>query len=311
MRVLITGGLGFIGTHLALRCISLGWETVIVDNGKKEEHAFREKIIRKQGYAKIHKTSVKNFIISNKCCNFDVIFHLAALPSVTYSIENPYKSFKNNVDETTLMLVAETKADANIGRIVFASSAAVYGNVDVFPTVETQEKKPLSPYGLQKLIGEDVLAMHGPLKGIDTVSLRYFNVYGPYQLTHGPYATAVSAWLHCIQNNLPLRRDGTGEQSRDMVYVEDIVSANIHAATHPQKLNGEVFNIASGHEISNNQILELLRQKFDFNIVDAPFRQGDIMRTCPSIEKSHKILNFQPEYNFTTGLEITIEKMFH
>ena len=309
MRVLITGGLGFIGSHLAKRCLSLGWDTVIVDNGKKDEHYFREKIIRKHGFVKIHRTSVKNFVISNKCQNFDVIFHLAALPSVTYSIENPYKSFKNNVDETTLMLVTETRADANIGKIVFASSAAVYGNVDTFPTLETQEKNPISPYGLQKLIGEQILAMHGALRGIDVVSLRYFNVYGPYQLTHGPYATAVSSWLHCIQNNLPLRRDGTGEQSRDMVYVEDVVSANILAATSNTKFNGESFNIASGTEISNNQILDILKQKFVFDINEAPFRLGDIMRTSPSIDKARTIFNYTPEYDFTTGLDITIEKM--
>lgn len=310
MRVLITGGLGFIGTNLALRCMSLGWEVVIVDSGKTENHAKRRELLHEHGVPKIHNIELKNFLITSKYKNFDVIFHLAAMPSVLYSIEEPYKSFKNNVDHTTLMLLTELHADSNIKRIVFASSAAIYGNKVSYPTTEESVANPESPYGLHKLMGEQLLKLNCKLSHVDAVSLRYFNVYGPYQYTNGPYATAVSAWLQNIKNNEPLRKDGTGEQTRDMVYVADVVSANILAATSSHRLNGECFNIASGCEVSNNQILDMLREKFEFTVQQAPFRPGDIMRTHPSIEKAKKILGYEPKYDFATGLQLTIDSIF-
>jgi UDP-glucose 4-epimerase len=159
---------------------------------------------------------------------------LAALPSVSYSIEEPYKSFKNNVDQTTLMLFTEAKQNSNIKRIVFASSAAVYGNTSHFPTHEDEKLQPESPMDCINRLASNLMKLHGKLSNIDTVSLRYFNVYGPHQLSSGPYATAVSAWLHNINNNLPLRKDGTGEQSRDMVFVEDVVQANIFGSPIPR-----------------------------------------------------------------------------
>lgn len=311
MRVLISGGLGFIGTNLAIRCLSLGWEVVIVDNGKTQNHLLRKKIINQYGAPKVHNIELKNFSITSKYKNFDVVFHLAALPSVLYSIEEPYKSFKNNVDQTTLMLLTELNDDSKIGRIIFASSAAIYGNNVTYPTLETSTPNPESPYGLHKLMGEQLLALQCKLRDIDTVSLRYFNVYGPYQYNTGPYATAVSAWLHNIKNNLPLRKDGTGEQSRDMVFVDDVVSANILAAQYSGKLRGECFNIASGAEITNNQILEKLATRFKFEITQAPFRAGDIMRTKPSIEKACKVLNYKPQIDFDRGLQLTIDSMFN
>jgi UDP-glucose 4-epimerase len=310
MRVLITGGLGFIGTNLAIRCLSKGWDVVVVDNGKTENHNLRKNIISKYGSIKVHNTNLKNFLITSKYKNFDVVFHLAALPSVLYSMQEPYKSFNNNVDATTLMLLTEADEYSNIGRIVFASSAAIYGNKVSYPTEESAVPNPESPYGLHKLIGEQLLRLQSKISKIDTVSLRYFNVYGSYQYNTGPYATAVSAWLNSIKNNQPLRKDGTGEQSRDMVYVEDVVSANILAATYAGKLEGECFNIASGQEITNNQILDLLSQKFSFTIKQAPFRPGDVMRTCPSIEKAKNILGYKPEYDFITGLQHTIDSLF-
>jgi UDP-glucose 4-epimerase len=309
MKVLITGGLGFIGSNLALKCISLGWEVAIVDNGKTEEHALRRDIIEKAGSFKLYNQSLKSFVMTSKFDNFDTVFHLAALPSVAYSVERPYSSFKNNVQETTLMMLSEISKASNIKRVVFASSAAVYGNTSIFPTTEEVDKKPESPYGLQKLIGEQLVELSGRTQGFDSVSLRYFNVYGPYQYQSGAYATAVSAWLNCIKNNKPLRKDGTGEQSRDMVYVEDVVQANILAATYEGQLKGMAINIASGTEISNNKILEILSSKFASTIELAPFRPGDIMRTCPSIELAKKVLGYEPKFTFEEGLHCTIESL--
>lgn len=309
MRVLITGGLGFIGTNLAIKCLQLGWDVHIVDSGKSEWHAHRKKIIYNHGNPKIYDCSVKSFAITKKYRNYDTVFHLAAQPSVLYSVEKPYQSFYNNVQDTTLILLTEAAQSKNIKRIVFASSAAVYGNIDQFPTTEDAPKKPESPYGLQKYIGEQLLELQSRLYKLDTVSLRYFNVYGPYQYLTGAYATAVSAWLNAIKAKTPLRKDGTGEQIRDMVFVQDIVNANILAAQHETKLNGIALNIASGSQVSNNQILALLRKRFDFEIQQAPFRAGDVMRTAPCIDLAKKILGYEPKYDFETGLDLTIDSM--
>lgn len=309
MRVLITGGLGFIGCNLALKCLSLGWEVVIVDNGKSEHHVLRRNIISKAGPFKLYNQNLRSFVITSKFDNFDVVFHLAALPSVSYSVERPYASFNNNVQETTLTMLNEISKTSKIGRIVFASSAAVYGNTNIFPTTEDSEKKPESPYGLQKLICEQLLELASRTHGFDSVSLRYFNVYGPYQYLTGAYATAVSAWLNAIKQGKPLRKDGTGEQSRDMVFVEDIVQANILAATYNGNLKGIPINIASGTEISNNEILRMITSRFNVDVEQAPFRPGDVMRTCPSIQLARKVLGYEPKFSFEDGLQRTIESL--
>jgi len=309
MRVLITGGLGFIGTNLAIKCISLGWEVVIVDSGKTEHHKIRKDLISKCGYCKIYNQKLSSFVITSKFDNFDAVFHLAAFPSVLYSVERPYASFKNNVQETIVMMLSELYKANNIKKIVFASSAAVYGNTNIFPTTEYSEKNPESPYGLQKLIGENLFELYSRKFDIDSVSLRYFNVYGPYQYNTGAYATAVSAWLNAIKTGEPLRKDGTGEQSRDMVFVEDVVQANILAATCSKKLNGSAINIASGTEVTNNYILDCLSKKFSFKIEQAPFRMGDVMRTCPSIKLANDIIGYKPTVSFEEGLEKTIQSL--
>jgi len=309
MRVLITGGLGFIGTNLALKCLSLGWEVVIVDSGKTEHHKARREILSKAGNVKVHNQELRSFLITSKFDNFDVVYHLAALPSILYSVERPYASFKNNVQETLVMMLGEIARTSNIGRIVFASSAAVYGNTDVFPTTEDSLKKPESPYGLQKYVCEQLLELYSRKYGIDSVSLRYFNVYGPYQYATGAYATAVSAWLGAIKAGQSIRKDGTGEQSRDMVYVDDIVQANILAGTCDKKLNGIALNIASGNEISNNYILDLLGERFKFEIQQAPFREGDILRSCASIALAKEHIGYIPSVSFEQGLETTIKSL--
>lgn len=310
MRVLITGGLGFIGTNIALKCISLGWEVVIVDNGTSENHNKRKLLLNDAGKVKVYNQNLNHYVMTSKFNNFDVVFHEAALPSVFYSVERPYLSFKNNVQETTVVMLDEIcRGKKKIGRIVFASSAAVYGNSDVLPTIESATKSPESPYGLQKLICEQLLDLSCRSCDVDTVSLRYFNVYGQYQYNKGTYATAVSAWLNSIKDREPVRKDGTGEQSRDMVYVDDVVNANILAATNSSPLKGIALNIASGEAVSNNYILDSLKKKFNFKIQEAPFREGDVMKTLASIELAEKTIGYKPQVSFDEGLEKTIRSM--
>jgi UDP-glucose 4-epimerase len=309
MKVLVTGGLGFIGCNIALKCMSLGWDVTIVDSGKTEYHEKRRLILRKAGTVKIHFQDLRRYVITSKFDDFDVVFHQAALPSVLYSVEKPYVSFRNNVQDTTVLMLDEARRGRNIGRIVFASSAAVYGNSKVLPVTEDSPKVAESPYGLQKYICEQLLELNSRTSDVDSVSLRYFNAYGPYQYNKGVYATAVSCWLNAIKDGEPLRKDGTGEQSRDMVFVDDIVNANILAATCKKNLNGIALNIASGVEISNNEILDMLKSRFKFDIKQAPFREGDIMRTRASIDLAKEVIGYQPMVSFENGLNKTINSL--
>lgn len=309
MQVLITGGLGFIGCNLALRCLELGWKVAIVDNGKSAMHFARRSLLDRN--VEIFDRNMRMFCITSRFDDYDVVFHLAALPSVLYSMEHPYASFKNNVQDSTVIMLQEA-AQRNIGRVVFASSAAIYGN-NIRPAPykidESSVGMPESPYGCQKLMGEQLMSLYSRQFKLDTVSLRYFNVYGPYQYNKGVYATAVSSWLNAIKDRQPLRKDGDGTQTRDLVYVDDIVQANILAATHTGKLGGEVFNVGTGVEISNNQILEALKARFKFEIQQAPARPGDIQRVCANVLKAKTVLGFEAAVSFEQGLDRTIASL--
>jgi UDP-glucose 4-epimerase len=184
----------------------------------------------------------------------------------------------------------------------------VYGDAARIPTVEYDECVPLSPYGLQKWMVEKFLKMSSTLYGTDTVSLRYFNVYGPNQFGDSPYSTAVSAWCNCVKESKPLRSDGDGEQTRDLVYVEDVVRANMLAAARVEKFTGEVFNIGTGQSVSNNYILSHFRERFhNLEVKKAPARPGDIRDTQADNRFAEELLGWIPQVSFEEGLERTWE----
>jgi nucleoside-diphosphate-sugar epimerase len=304
-RVLITGCAGFIGSNLTNHCLQRGWTVTGVDDlssGHQEfldvDFANSENFIATD-FASLHTLSM----IEDK--KFDVVIHLAAIPRVSYSVENPIETHETNVTKTLQLMQA---CRGNVERFVFASSSSVYGGADVLPTKPTHPKDPKSPYALQKSIIEDYLKLYYSLYGLDSVALRFFNVFGPHQLGSSPYSTAVSAWLTAIKSGKPMRSDGDGSQSRDMCYVDNVVDACVRAASVTKPLKAEALNVACGDRTTNREILEYLKGKFPGAIHhDAPWRPGDVMHTQADVSRTHEVLGYEPKVRFWQGLDKTIE----
>jgi nucleoside-diphosphate-sugar epimerase len=313
MKILITGVAGFIGSNLAQRCLDEGWETHGVDNlsnGHVEFLPNGTNFI----YADFSDEKVLNKIRSQE---FDVVFHLAAVPRVSYSVEHPLETNDVNVSRTLELIEA---CKGNVKRFVFASSSSVYGGADVIangPTLETHSKDPKSPYALQKSIIEDYLTLYGQLYGLESICLRFFNVFGPNQLGDSPYATAVSAWISAILKGKPMRSDGDGMQSRDMCYVDNVTDACVRAA---KKINyygvtlalttpmGRCYNVACGERTTNNQILQYLTKRYPQALVQlAPKRPGDVMHTHADISRASHELGYTPIVRVWEGIERTIK----
>jgi UDP-glucose 4-epimerase len=196
----------------------------------------------------------------------------------------------------------------NVNRLVFASSSSVYGGADQLPTPPSYPKDPKSPYAIQKSIIEDYLKLYYNLYGLDSVCLRFFNVFGPNQLGDSPYATAVSAWLTAIFSGKSMRSDGDGTQSRDMCYVDNVVDACIRGAITSDKLKAEPINVACGDRATNKEILTYLLSKFpEARYHDAPWRPGDVMHTQADVKRSQELIGYVPLVRFWDGLDRTIE----
>ena len=256
MRCLVTGGAGFIGSNLVDRLIDDGHDVVIVDNlstGKVEN-------INKK--AKFHNIDISKDNFYSIFEGVDVVFHLAALARVQPSIDEPLEYHKVNVDGTHNLLVAAR--DAGVKRFVFSSSSSVYGDVEEkdLPTSEDAELNPMSPYALHKLIGEQYCKLFSELYGMETVSLRYFNVYGERQPTEGAYCLVMGVFAGQILNGKPMTIRGDGEQRRDFTYVGDVVEANIKAGFNAKlpifPCEGDVFNIGNGDNRSVNEIADMI-----------------------------------------------------
>jgi UDP-glucose 4-epimerase len=303
-NVLVTGGCGFIGSNLVNKISeSKDWNIDVVDNlinGKiglinKEAKNHRLNLVVDD----FTSPTILNRISSKK---YDYIFHLAALPSVQFSVDNPLKSNDDNVSKTLILM--ET-AKNNVKKFVFSSSSAIYGDVASLPIYEDNNKQPNSPYGLQKYIIEQYLEIYSKLYSFPYISLRYANVYGKNQLGGSPYSNVISAWLHNIKRGLPIRFDGDGLQTRDMVHVDDVVNANLLAAE--SNTENQAFNVGSGSRVSNLYILQLLKDIYgNINVVNAPKRNGDVKDTLLSIDHIKNSLNYYPSMQFENGLNRTI-----
>lgn len=300
-KVLITGIAGFIGSNLADECISRGW---IVDGVDDLSNGHRE-FIPQQAYVRIDDFASPAILQNVSQGEYQYVFHLAAQPRVSYSVEHPFETNDINVAKTLKLMEA---CRGSVKRFIFASSSAVYGDVVRLPTYENDSKSPQSPYGLQKLIIEDYLRMFYSLYGLDSACLRFFNVFGPNQLGDSPYSTAVSAWLHAIYSGGSMRSDGDGTQTRDMVHVSNVVSALLLAADRKGPLRGESFNVGTGERVTNNEILEYLQARFpEARSHPAPSRPGDVKHTCANLNKSESILGYKVVKPFWSGLDETIK----
>jgi len=249
-KVVVTGGAGFIGSNMADRLIAEGKEVIILDNfstGKRENCNPK---------ATVYDVDLSTDHLHPFLEGVDVVFHFAALARVQPSIEDPITFNKHNVDGTLRLLKA--CHDKGVKRVVYSASSSAYGNTDVLPTPETAKTNPLSPYGLQKFIGEAYCRMYSEVYGLDTVSLRYFNVYGERMLLEGAYCLVMGIFAKQMLEGKSLTITNDGEQRRDFTYVGDVVQANWLAATHTENLNGEVFNIGNGANYSVNEVADMM-----------------------------------------------------
>jgi UDP-glucose 4-epimerase len=303
-KVLVTGAAGFIGSNLVTELCKREIVLDAVDDCSSGHVEFVPTFIKANNFYESDFSS--EFILDKiKDGNYDVVYHLAAVPRVSYSVEHPFETNDINVTKTLALMDA---CRGNVRRFVFASSSSVYGAAEKIPTTTTSSKSFKSPYALQKSIIEDYLKLYYELYQLDSVCLRFFNVFGPNQLGDSPYSTAVSAWLTAIKKGVSMRSDGDGSQSRDMCYVDNVVDACIRAAQHTSPLKGSCFNVGCGVRTTNKEILEYLLSKFpDAKYHNAPWRSGDVMHTLADISLTAEIIGYKPVVEFWDGLDRTIE----
>ncbi len=301
-KVLVTGGAGFLGSHLVDRLLSDGNEVHVIDNLSNGRIEFVNRSARSL-FTDVADPTALRYI---KQMNFDVVYHLAAMPRVSYSVENPAETNEENVGKTVKLLEA---CRDHCGRFVFTSSSSVYGDAQIRPTAESSVPDPKSPYALQKLIGEKYCETFSDLYGMDTAIIRPFNLFGPRQLADGAYGTVVSSWLHAIKHDGKIRLDGDGTQVRDMTHVLNCVDIFARVGSYDGKLTGQVFNAGTGTSVSNNQILAWFLQKHPEarkNLVNAPTRPGDVKATQADIRMSQQ-LGYSVLVDFWTGIKETYE----
>ena len=307
MRALVTGAAGFIGSNLFNECVRRRHSVVGVDNLVNGHLSFVNRGSR-HGEMLIASFDSDYILDQIKKREFDVVFHLAAVPRVGYSVEHPLETNDTNVTKTLELMQA---CVGNVDKFVFASSSSVYGGIDASegPTTEDHVTIPASPYAHQKLTIEGYLRLYSELYGLDSVCLRFFNVFGPNQLGSSPYATAIASWLLAIKSGRAMRSDGTGEQRRDMCYVDNVVDACLLAASAPKaKHHARQYNVACGENVSNNEIMARLIARYPNAVkIDAPWRPGDVMITLASIERANAELGYVPRVKVWDGLERTIE----
>jgi len=291
MKCLVTGGAGFIGSNLVDTLIERGDEVRVIDNlvnGKKENVNPKAELVVED---------IRNLEkILPYFKDIDVVFHLAALPRVQYSVQYPRETNETNITGTLNVLLAAK--ESGVKRVVYSSSSSVYGNNPDLPLKEWMKPCPMSPYGLHKLVGEEYARIFSIFHNLETVSLRYFNVYGPRMNEEGAYTTAIAIFLRQKKNGEPLTITGDGTQTRDFTHVRDVCRANILAAESKNIGKGEVINIGAGRNFSINQIAELIGG----HKINIPPRI-EPHDTLADNSLAKKLLNWEPQIKMEEGIE--------
>lgn len=304
-RYLVTGGAGFIGTNLVQELVRRKQSVVVLDNlstGKLSHlRAVRGKIRFIRGDIRRLAT------VQEVCRGVDFVLHQAAVRSVARSVDHPGETNDTNITGTLNLLLAAR--DAKVKRVVFASSSSVYGNVGKARNTETLPPAPESPYAVSKLTGEHYCRIFSTLFGLHTVSLRYFNVFGPYQDPESEYSAVIPIFVSRLLHGQPPEVHGDGKQSRDFTHVTNVVRANLLAATKAKLPLGEVFNIGNGETTSILELLSSLQRLLATNIRPrhAARRAGDVFRTQADIAKARRVLGYRPAVSFAEGLSRSVE----
>ncbi len=307
-KYLVTGGAGFIGSHIVERLVADGLYVRVLDDfssGKRQNLApFAAKIEILEGDLRRPEDCAR------ACAGIDFVFHEGAVPSVPKSVADPVTSHQANVDGTFNLLMAAR--DARCRRVIYAASSSAYGDQPELPKRESACPAPLSPYAVNKLVGEHYLRAFYLCYGLETISLRYFNVFGPRQDPKSQYAAAIPAFVSAILKDEPPTIYGDGEQTRDFTYVDNVVHANILAAG-ASRTEGQVVNIACGERVTVNEIIRMINDALGKDVAPnhVPARPGDVKHSLAAIDLARQVLGYEPVVSFQEGLRRAIEWYRH
>jgi nucleoside-diphosphate-sugar epimerase len=299
----VTGGAGFIGSHLAEELVRRGEQVRVVDNlstGKRDNLSHLPRVEFIEG-------DLADLEVARRAvAGARYVLHQAAIPSVPRSVEDPIASNRANIDASLNVLVAAR--DAGVTRVVYAGSSSAYGNAPTLPKVESMPAAPLSPYALQKLVAEQYCQMFTRLYGLETVTIRYFNVFGPRQDPSSPYSGVISLFISALCEGRAPTIYGDGEQTRDFTYVANVVDGVLRAC-QAERASGEVINVATAGRISLNQLFRTVRDLVgaDVEPVYAEARAGDVHDSQADIDKARRLLGYQPSVDLAKGLTRTVE----
>lgn len=301
---LVTGGAGFIGGHIVERLLADGWRVKVLDDFSSGRAS---NLVAVEGRYELFRGDLSDDdVLDAAVPGSDVIFHQGAIASVPQSVDDPLRTHQVNLTGTLRVLEAARRHGA--GRVVFAASSAAYGNDESLPKREDQKPDLLSPYAAQKYGSEIYLSLFHRLYGLETVALRYFNVYGPRQDPKSDYAAVIPLFIAAALRGDTLRIHGDGEQTRDFVFVEDVVQANLAAAT-ARCAGGRVFNVASGRRTSLNDLVRAIARGVDreLDVEHGAERVGDVKHSWADIEATRAALGYEPGVSLDEGLARTIE----
>jgi UDP-glucose 4-epimerase len=300
---LVTGGAGFIGSHLTEELVRRGHAVRVVDNlvtGKRQNIAHIPSVEFVEG-------DLADLDVARRAVrDIDYVLHQAAIPSVPRSVQDPITSNRANIDASLNILVAAS--DARVRRVVYAGSSSAYGDTPTLPKVETMAPAPLSPYALQKLVAEQYCQMFTRLYGLETVTTRYFNVFGPRQDPSSPYSGVISLFISALVDGRQPTIYGDGEHTRDFTYVANVVDGVLRACT-ADGASGEVINVATGGRISLNELLNVMNRLCGTSLkaIYRDARVGDVRDSQADISKARALLGYSPSVSFEEGLRQTLD----
>jgi nucleoside-diphosphate-sugar epimerase len=305
-RALVTGGAGFIGGHIVERLLLEGWEVRVLDDFSTGRAENLESVASQ---IELLKGDIRDVALVTRAVEgMEVVFHEAAVPSVPRSVEEPVRTNDVNVNGT--LNVLEQARQAGVRRVVYAASSSAYGDTPTLPKIESMPANPMSPYALQKYVGEVYCRLYANLYGLETVALRYFNIYGPRQNPDSEYAAVIPRFLRaCLQGESP-HIYGDGEQTRDFTFVGDAVQANLLAAD-AKRASGHVMNVGGGARTSLNLLLETIRQITGTKLpaIHEPARAGDVRDSLAALDRAGDLLGYVPGTSLRQGLERILESV--
>ncbi len=306
VNVLVTGGAGFIGSHLTEALLQRGHRVRVLDDfstGKKENLLFD----KEYPSLEVIEGDIRHLSVCKKAMKgVNYVFHQAALPSVQRSVEDPLGSNAVNVGGTLNILFAAR--EEKVKRVIYASSSSIYGDTPTLPKHEEMPPNPLSPYALQKYIGEQYCRLFYELYGLETVCLRYFNIFGPKQDPNSIYSAVIPRFITAFLQGFPPTIFGDGEQSRDFTYIENVIQANLLAMS-AKHLHGEAVNVACSKRTSLNELVEVLKKITGSElcpVYEEP-RKGDVKHSLADIRKGRELLNYEPKVGIEEGLRRTVD----